>query len=343
MAARVLVVGPAWVGDMVIAQSLFRLLAAREPGVVIDVAGPAWSVPLVARMPEVRRGVALAAGHGDLALGARFRLGRALRAEGYTRAIVLPRSFKSALLPWFAGVPRRTGFATEGRRLLLNDPRPLDRARLDQTVKRFLALGIGPGEALPEPLRPRLTVDAANQAALRARLGLGAAPAVALMPGAAYGPAKQWPLEYFAALAAALADRGLGAWVLGSAGEASLGEAIVAGAGGRARNLCGATALPDTVDLLAAAAAAVTNDSGLMHVAAAAGTHVVALYGSSSPAMTPPLTDRRTVLHLGLECSPCFRRECPLGHLRCLREIRPEAVLAALAAVEGLSDQGLAG
>lgn len=328
--ARILVVGPAWVGDMVMAQALFRLLRRREPGCLIDVVGPPWSVPLVARMPEVRRALPLAVGHGEFGFRARRRLGLELRSEAYDRALVLPRSFKSALVPWFARVPVRTGFAGELRGLVLTDVRTLDRARLDQTVKRLLSLGIPDGEPLPAPEPPALRIDQANRAALLARLGLGRAPAVALMPGAAYGPAKQWPVEYFAELAAGLAARGQEAWVLGSRDEAALGERIRAAAGPGVHDLCGRTRLEDTVDLLSAATAAVTNDSGLMHVAAAAGTRVVALYGSSSPAFTPPLTPSATILYRKLDCSPCFARECPLGHLRCLRDITPAEVLASL-------------
>jgi heptosyltransferase-2 len=334
-ASKILIVGPAWVGDMVMTQSLARLLREREPGVVIDVLGPAWSLPLVARMGEVRRGIALAAGHGELALAERWRLGRQLRAEGYRQAIVVPRSLKSALVPFFAGIPARTGFRTEMRAALLTDARELDRGRLDQTMKRLLALGLPPGAPMPEPPQPSLRIEPRNLAALRARHALGESPAVAMMPGAAFGPAKQWPVEHFAALAQLLAQRGLATWVLGAAGEHALGEHICAAAGGAARNLCGETRLEDVVDLLSAARAAVTNDSGLMHVAAAVGTHVVALYGSSSPAFTPPLTARRTVHHLGLSCSPCFERECPLGHLRCLRDITPEAVLVSVTAGAG--------
>ena len=328
-----LIVGPAWVGDMVMAQSLFRLLRAEEPGMTIDVVGPPWSVPLVGRMPEVRRGIPLAVGHGELGLAARRALGKSLRGTGYDRAIVLPRSFKSALLPWFAGIPVRTGFAAEMRGLLLNDVRPLDRELLDQTVKRFLALGGARGAPLPTPPPPALRVDEANRRALLSRFGLGARPAVALMPGAAYGPAKQWPIESYTALARLLADQGLEVWVLGSAGEVAVGEQISGGAGAGVVNLCGRTTLEDSVDLLSATRAAVTNDSGLMHVAAAAGTHVVAVYGSSSPLFTPPLTSRQTILYLGLSCSPCFKRECPLGHLNCLRQISPASVEAAIAAV----------
>ena len=325
-----LVIGPAWIGDMVMAQSLFKLLQEQEPGMAIDVVGPRWSVPLVGRMPEVRRGVALAVDHGRFALGARRALGRSLRSEGYDRAIVLPRSFKSALVPWFARIPVRTGFAAELRSLLLNDARHLDRRVLDQTVKRFLALGVPAGAHVPEPRVPTLRVDEANRAALMARLGLGRKPAIALMPGAAFGPAKQWPIGHFAELARQLVRRGLEIWVLGSPGERDLGEQIVAAAGSGSFNVCGQTSLEDAVDLLSAARAAVTNDSGLMHVAAAAGTDVVAIYGSSSPHFTPPLTPRREIVYLGLECSPCFQRECPLGHRNCLNQISPVSILTAM-------------
>jgi heptosyltransferase-2 len=330
-ASKILVIGPAWVGDMVMAQSLFRLLRRQDPGAVIDVVGPPWSLPLVARMPEVRRGIALAAGHGDLAFGARRALGRELAAERYARAIVIPRSFKSALVPFFARVPVRTGFGTEMRGLLLNDARRLDRVGLDQTIRRFLAPGLAAGAALPEPPQPSLRIDEANRAAMLARFGLGKSPAIALMPGAAYGPAKQWPIEYFGELAKMLIERGNEVWVLGSAAERELGERIRSAAGTEARDLCGQTRLEDTVDLLSAVRAAVTNDSGLMHIAAAAGAHVVAIYGSSSPAFTPPLTDRQTIRYLGLSCSPCFQRECPLGHLNCLRQVTPAEIAAALA------------
>ncbi|HET8699873.1 MAG TPA: lipopolysaccharide heptosyltransferase II [Gammaproteobacteria bacterium] len=339
-ADKVLVVGPSWVGDMVMAQALYRLLAQRSASAEIHVVAPPWSLPVLERMPEVARGIELAVAHGELALGRRRRLGTELRREAYARAIVLPRSAKAALVPWFARVPRRTGFRGEWRYGLLNDRRLLD-PRLDQTVKRFVALGLERGEPLPDSLpaslRPRLTVDPANLERLKSQHGLaGDGPLIALLPGAEYGAAKRWPAERYAALAAELARRGAEVVVLGSAKEAALGEEVRAGgASPRVHNLCGKTTLADVVDLTAAAAAAVSNDSGLLHVAAAAGTHVVAIYGSSSPAFTPPLTEASTVLYLGLDCSPCFARECPLGHLRCLREIDVSAVLAAVEAALG--------
>lgn len=327
---KILVIGPAWVGDMVMAQSLLKVLRSASPAALIDVVGPPWSLPVVARMPEVRRGIALDVAHGALALGVRRRLGLELRAEGYTRALVLPRSFKSALVPFFARIAQRTGFATEMRSLLLNDRRMLDRSRLDQTVKRFIALGLAPGAPLPEPPAPQLRIDADNRDALLARYALRRAPAVAFMPGAAYGPAKQWPIEYFIRLAGLIAAGGGEIWVFGSAAERVLGTRIGDEVGSAVHNLCGETRLEDVVDLLSMVEAAVTNDSGLMHVAAAAGAPVVALYGSSSPAFTPPLTAHRIIHYRQIDCSPCFERKCPLGHLRCLRDITPEEVFASL-------------
>jgi heptosyltransferase II len=332
---KVLVVGPSWVGDMVMAQTLYKLLRHESPQTEIHVVAPPWSLPVLERMPEVARGIELAVGHGEVGLRRRWRLARQLRAERYDRAIVLPRSAKAALVPWLARIPVRTGFRGEWRYGLLNDVRSLD-ASLDQTVKRFAALGCRRGEhvpdALPTALQPRLRSDARNLERLRAMHGLtSGAPLAALMPGAEYGPAKRWPTAHYGALAAALASAGADVVVLGSAKERSLGDDVAAQAGtARARNLCGATSLADVVDLLAAADVAVSNDSGLLHVAAAAGAPVVAIYGSSSPKLTPPLTDAAAIVYLGVECSPCFARECPLKHLKCLNDLAPATVLQAV-------------
>jgi len=239
--------------------------------------------------------------------------------------VVLARSARAAR------VPRRTGFRSELRFGLLNDLRTLDKTQLDQTVKRFVALGQERGEPppreLPADLRPRLTLDAANTARLREAHGLRAdVPLLALMPGAEYGPAKRWPTSDYGAVAARFAAQGGAAIVLGSAKEHSLGEEIAAVT--PVKNLCGRTTLADVVDLLGAADVAVSNDSGLMHVAAAAGTRVVAIYGSSSPKFTPPLTAKASIVYDALDCSPCFERTCPLGHLRCLKDIGAARVSA---------------
>ncbi len=330
-ARAVLVVGPSWVGDMVMAQALFRLLKEREPDLAIDVLAPAWSLPIVARMPEIREGFAAETGHGEIGLGKRWRIGRRLRHREYQRAIVMPRSFKSALIPWFAGIPVRTGFRGESRFLLINDTRPFDRDVLDQTVKRFVALGLGRGEALSDMPQPALDVSAQNQAAVIDRLELQTdRPVVAFMPGAEYGPAKCWPLPSFAELARSLGEQGLAVWVLGSAKDAEAGDYIAADS--PAVNICGRTSLEDVIDLLGYASQAVSNDSGLMHIAAAVGTFVHGIYGSSSPGFTPPLTERQVTHYLDLDCSPCFERDCPLGHLDCLKKIAPSSVFDAIRA-----------
>lgn len=329
-----LVVGPSWVGDMVMAQSLFRLLAERHPGSAIDVVAPSWSLPIVARMPEVRRGIAAETGHGEVSFGKRRRIGRELRGR-YSNAIVLPRSFKSALVPWFARVPQRTGYRGEMRFGLLNDIRPFDPDVLDQTVKRYVALGLEPGETQADAPYPALDVSGENQERLRSTLGLNdRRPAVALMPGAEYGPAKCWPLPHFAALARSLVGDGFQVWVLGSEKDSPAGEEILAAMNGdeSVRNLCGKTSIADVIDLLGLTEQAVSNDSGLMHIAAAVGSHVHAIYGSSTPDFTPPLTTRADTHYLRLDCSPCFERQCPLGHLNCLRQIGPGELRVAVLA-----------
>lgn len=336
---RILVVGPSWVGDMVMAQSLFKLLRQRDATCTIDVLAPKWSHPILARMPEVNQALELPLTHGDLGLKTRWRLGRALSLHGYDQAVVLPRSWKSALVPFAAGIPQRTGFLGELRYGLLNDRRPFNTQVLNQTVKRFAALGLPRGtpnwaEQMDTLPWPALRVDMANQSRLFNELGLESRrPAVALMPGAEYGPAKQWPLAYFKAVALAMLQRGYQVWVLGSHKDRSSAEEIIKDLPAPAFNLCGLTQLADTVDLLAYAQHAVTNDSGLMHVAAAVGTKVHAIYGSSSPQFTPPLTDNKVIHYLALECSPCFDRKCRLGHLRCLREITPEQIVSNQAGV----------
>jgi heptosyltransferase-2 len=340
---KVLVVGPSWVGDMVMAQALYKLLRRDDPRVEIHVVAPPWSLPVLERMPEVARGLELAVGHGEVGLGRRFKLAQQLRTERYTRAIVLPRSAKAALVPWLARIPRRTGFRGEWRYGLLNDVRALE-PRLDQTVKRFVALGLPRDAAvpavLPAELQPRLRSDPRNLDRLREAHGLKAVGRIAaLMPGAEYGPAKRWPAAHFGALAAALAGPDTDVVVLGSAKERSIGDEVVARAANpRVVNLCGATSLADVVDLLAAAEVAVSNDSGLLHVAAAAGAPVVAIYGSSSPKFTPPLTGAAAIVSLEVECSPCFARECPLKHLKCLNDLGPATVLRAVDNLRAVSE-----
>ncbi|KAA0010658.1 lipopolysaccharide heptosyltransferase II [Billgrantia pellis] len=330
---RILVVGPSWVGDMVMAQSLFMTLRQRHPRCRIGVVAPSWSQPILARMAEVDEAIALDVEHGQFGWTTRRTLARRLRGR-FDMAIVLPRSWKSALVPFLARIPKRVGYTGEQRYGLISERRELDREVLDQTVKRFVALGLPSDEAstggFPVP-RPRLRVDPGNLVELRIRLGLTSRPAIGVMPGAEYGPAKQWPLGHFRELAGRLEAEGFEVRVLGGPKDADAGETIAKGLV-HVHNLCGQTRLADAVDLLADCQQVVTNDSGLMHVAAAVGTRVHALYGSSSPGYTPPLTDSAKIHFLGLSCSPCFERTCPLGHTNCLVQLSPQRVLGALLA-----------
>lgn len=328
---RVLVAAPSWVGDLVMADTLFKLLKEQAPDTLIDVLAPAWALPVAARMREVADVVELPAGHGELAFGARRRLARKLCRRGYSHAYVLPRSAKAALVPWLARIPRRIGYRGEWRYGLINRMHRLNPAH-ERLVERYAALAFPPGSALPEVLpRPELHSDPVARAKVLRRLGLEPdATPVVLCPGAEYGPAKRWPVEHYAELAAGLRAGGRAVWVVGSAREQALGASIAVTAPG-VSNLAGATTLDEAVDVLAAAAAVVCNDSGLMHVAAALGRPIVALYGSSSPCYTPPAAERVRILYRALECSPCFARECPLGHFNCLRGIGPGEARSALA------------
>ena len=327
---NLLIVGPSWVGDAVMMQSLLRRLKTHAEPSRISVLTPAYLEGLLRFMPEVDETIVNPFAHGKLKLGERWRLGRSLHGR-FDAALVLPNSLKSGLIPWFAGIPRRIGFIGEGRWLLLNDSRRLDARRLPRMVDRFDALAEALGVPASAPfLPPRLIAPAADVAAVRERLGIGGGPAVAFCFGAAYGPAKQWPAEHFAALAKRLQGMGVAAWLVGSDQEAARAREIEALAPGAVVNVSGRTKLTEAAALLSSASAIVANDTGLMHVSAALGRPMVALYGSSSPTFTPPLSDHAKVLKLDIDCSPCFKRECPLGHFNCMRKLEPDLVFDTL-------------
>jgi heptosyltransferase-2 len=282
-------------------------------------------------MPGVAGVWTLAVGHGELGIRARRQLARTIRAREFDQAIVLPNSFKSALIPYWAGIPKRTGWRGESRILVLNDRRRLDPARYPLMIERFMALGLPKGASLERPYPiPRLAADPAAARELAHRFELPVADATVLCPGAEFGPAKRWPTRHFASLARAEADRGRPVWLLGSPGDAAACDEIEVLAGAGVKNLAGRTTLLEAVDLLSLAARVVCNDSGLMHIAAALDRRLVALFGSTSPDFTPPLGAQSTVLRNPIECSPCFQRQCPLGHLKCLESLLPEQVLEVL-------------
>ncbi|MCD6039884.1 MAG: rfaF [Gammaproteobacteria bacterium] len=333
MNKKILIVGPAWVGDMVMAQCLFKLLKQRDPEVIIDVLAPAWSLPLLERMPEISAAIVMPLGHGQLNLTERYRLGKRLRENKYDQAIVLPNSFKSALVLWWAKIPRRTGWRGEMRYFVLNDVRHLDKARYPLMIERFMALGLERDEPLPRdyPL-PELQISSTSQTAAltRHQLAHPEQPILALCPGAEFGPAKQWPEEYYADIANAKLQEGWGVWIFGSPKDNVVAERIMQATQQRAINLAGKTKLEEAVDLLSLASVIVSNDSGLMHIGAALCKPLVAIYGPTSASFTPPLHKAAKILSLKLECQPCFQRTCPLQHHRCMRELRPAKVLAAM-------------
>ena len=315
-------------GDALLSQPLLTRLKQQDPQSRIDILAPGWALPIFRRMPEVSETFESPYAHGELALRKRWRIARSLRAKSYERAFVLPNSFKSALVPMFAGIPERIGFIGELRQWLLTDARRLDERALPLMVERFAWLADAADAGLTQPVpRPQLRVTEAERAQLRQRLGLSAAGRVACFcPGAEYGPAKRWPAQYFGELAQRLGAEGYAVWLVGSAKERDIGDAI-SGSCATAVNLCGRTTLDDAVVLLSCADLVVSNDSGLMHAAAALDRPMIALYGSSSPFFTPPLSDRAYVVKHDVPCSPCFQRVCPLKHFDCMMKLAPSRVL----------------
>ena len=341
---KILIIGASWVGDMIMAQSLFILLKRTRRDCHITVLAPAWTEPLLARMPEVDESLVLPFDHGDLKLGERRRFGKSLADKGFTHAIVLPNSFKSALIPRFAGIKERIGWRGEARGLLLNDCRRLDKTKYPRMVQRFAALGLPAKARLPERVPdPNLLVTRPMVDKVLAKFGIettGDWPArlLAICPGAEFGSSKQWPASHFIMLCTRLLADGWRVVIMGSAGDAAIAQEIYEGVEqklgrsltDRCFNLAGKTTLAEAIDIMAACALAVSNDSGLMHVAAALNLPVVALYGSTSPEFTPPLAPMAKILTTPIECRPCFDRECRFGHKRCMTDIEPARVLTAI-------------
>ena len=325
---RSLLIAPQWIGDAVMSEPLLARLAAR--GERLTVAALPWVAPVYRAMPQVAEVIELPFAHGRLDWGARRRVAATLRGR-FDTAYVLPNSLKSALIPWLARIPARIGYHGEGRILLLNRrlPNPSGRPPM---VAFYSALA---GLSAPEGERPllRFSQPVLEQATTGADVRPGAYWVFA--PGAEYGPAKLWPAEHYAELARSLHRRhGQPVLLLGSAKEAALCAQIAAHAPGACRVLAGQTSLQDAMALIAAARGVVSNDSGLMHVAAAFGVPQAAVFGSTSPEHTPPLNPRARVLwlkeELQLDCAPCFDRVCRFGHTRCLTGVSAERVEAAL-------------
>lgn len=338
---KTLIIGPSWVGDMVMSQSLYKRLKEQSPDMLIDVLAPAWCKPILERMPEVNKAIEMPLGHGDFNFLGRRALGKVLQNQ-YDRAYILPNSAKSALIPWFAKIPLRVGWKGEMRYGLLNDLRA-NKKSFQYMVERYVALAhpkqemidsssLGGLEALP---KPQLAIDAEVQHATLEKFSLSTqSDVIGLCPGAEFGPAKQWPVEHYAQVAEFVVQQGKLVWLFGSAKDRDtcerIKQLIPTQHHAQVHNLAGNTSLIEAVDLLGACHTVISNDSGLMHVAAAVGCHVIGVYGSTSPDYTPPLADKVNIVHTDISCRPCFKRECPLGHLKCLTELSPKTVIAHL-------------
>jgi len=330
-AVAALVIAPQWIGDAVMTEPLMRRLAAR--GERLTVGALPWVAPVYRAMPQVAEVIEFPFAHGGLQFKARRSLAQQMEGR-FDVAYVLPNSLKSALLPFLASIPKRVGYLGEARvGLLTHRLKNPPKDKRPPMVAFYSALSGEPGI---EADRPRLQVDAAQCDAVLARLGLARGAYYVFVPGAEYGPAKRWPAQRFAELAQQLDAPVL---LLGAGKEAALGQEIVTlAAGADCRNLAGTTSLAEAFALIAVARRVISNDTGLMHVAAALDVPQVALFGSSSPEHTPPLSERAKVLWLKndpayqppLDCAPCFQRVCPLGHLRCLNDITAERVRSAL-------------
>lgn len=320
---KILIVAPSWVGDTVMAQSLLKLLTSKHQGLQIDVLAPEWSLPILGRMPEVSEAYGLDVPHGKLQLSKRIKMARKLRKNNYQQAIVLPNSWKSALIPFLAKIPVRTGWLGEARWGLINDLRYLKKDKLPRMVERYVALGLDKNSSLPEDFpTPALSISK-NIVAKQKKV-------LALCPGAAYGSAKRWPARFYANIAEQKIKSGWDVWLFGSNQDKPVIEEIQQLISSETRSLAGQIDLLQTVDHLAATDAVVTNDSGLMHIAASLNKPLVAIYGSTSPKFTPPLGKFSKILYQGISCSPCFKRECPLEHFKCMLDISPAKVLTAL-------------
>lgn len=331
--SAILVVAPHWIGDAVMSQGLLQVLRSRWPEVAIDVLAPPPSAAVFGRMAEVRHVLVAPFRPGRFDLLSRIKLGRSLAGQ-YGAAYVLPGSWKSAVVPYAARIPRRTGYLREVRWGLLNDIAVLPEVMRRRTALAFQALGDRGVLDQAENLRnPRLVVDRQNCRSLLSVHGLVANGYVVLCPGAEFGPAKRWPSRHWATLAERAAERGFAAVLIGSGKDQQIAREIAA-ISPSVRDLTGRTSMADAIDLIACARITVANDSGLLHVAAAVECPVLGLYGSTSPTDAPPLADHARALSLHLPCAPCRKRDCPLGHKDCLEKLAPSDVQIAVDALE---------
>jgi heptosyltransferase-2 len=339
---RILIIAPNWIGDAVMSQPLLANLKASYPHCQIDVLASIWVAPIYRACTEVHEVIEAQLEHKQLQWGLRKSLAKQLEKNQYDTCFVLPNSLKSALIPWLANIPLRIGYRGEMRFGLINvaldNPSKINRPPM---AEHYLALGSALEHQVAidasKPANPELNISAAAKQSVGTRLQkarINEQAVYVLCPGAEYGVTKRWPTDHFAKVAQQLISNEPDAHVilLGSKGDHILGQSIQTQAGNLSQihNWCGETSLDEAIALIGMSKALISNDSGLMHIGAALKVPQVAIFGSSDPHHTPPLSDKAQVIWLNLPCSPCHKRECPLGHLQCLKDISPENVLSAL-------------
>jgi heptosyltransferase-2 len=334
----ILIIPYMWIGDYVRGHSVVRVLNQRFPNRPVDLLATSLCAPLVDYMPGVRAGIVCNLPRGRLAVAKQFGLAAELKARHYGTALVLPRTWKSAIAPALAAIPERIGFVGEARFGLINQWRWGEKA-LPRFVDKNAALALPDGAALPpEWPVPQLRVRPEEVTRFRQARGLGQGTAVALAPGSV-GSSKRW--TYYPQAARLLAERGLDVWVIGGPGEAAIATEIVAAGGTRVRDLTG-TDLRNGILAMAAASVAISNDSGLMHIAAALGTPTMGIFGPTSPYHWAPLNGLAATVQTKttVPCQPCHRPICTMNDHRCMRDI-PATDVAEIAA-RVLAETGIA-
>jgi heptosyltransferase-2 len=339
---RILIIAPNWIGDAVMSQPLLAHLKVLYPQSQIDVLAAPWVAPIYRACAEVHEVIEARLEHKQLQWGLRKQLAKQLELNQYTACFVLPNSLKSALIPWLANIPFRIGYRGEMRfgliNLVLNNPSKVNRPPM---ANHYLALAnvLDHSQEIDtkQPADPQLNISPTAKQSVRAKLqatAINEQSIYVLCPGAEYGVTKRWPTEHFASLAQQLSENEPDAHVilLGSKGDHALGQDIISQVAktSQIQNWCGETSLDEAIALIGMSKALVSNDSGLMHIGAALKVPQVAIFGSSDPEHTPPLSNEAKVIWLHLPCSPCHKRECPLGHLKCLKDILPATVLSAI-------------
>jgi len=320
---KLLIIPQNWLGDIVMSQTLLKRVKSENPNTEIDILVNSTFKSLVERMPEINKAVILDSGHKELGLLKRLNLARRIKGN-YDQSIVLSRSIKSALIPFFAKIPIRTGELGESRYILINDLKKFTKEDRRKTAFRYVSMFSKKEEVLDEKYYPSLQSDPENIEILSDKYKLNLDKKIIIFaPGAAFGPSKMWPVEKFKELGEKL-NKDFFILILGSNNEKNIGDKIVTNK--NMINLCGETSITDAVDLMHISEFCVSNDSGLMHLASATNTKSISIYGATSPELTPPLTSNKEIHYRGISCSPCFEKKCKYGHYNCLVEIQADDV-----------------